>query len=302
MSAYSYIACMKPMMLFLLFLSFGSIAQNSMDVQGHRGARGLFPENSIYGFIEAVKLGVTTLEMDVVVSKDGQLVVSHDPYMNPDICRDGKGRELKEVKERYNIYGLTYAEIKTFDCGSYGNPKFAEQQKIAVYKPLLKAVIDSVENYIAANNLPKVRYNIETKSTESGDDKFHPKPAAFSRLLYDLLQSKRIADRCIIQSFDVRTLQQMRSIDSTMQIALLVFNTFSYEKNLEILGFKPQIYSPNYLLLNRKLAGNCRRDKIKLVPWTINDKKKIKKAIAIGVDGIISDYPDRVISALPKKK
>jgi glycerophosphoryl diester phosphodiesterase len=273
-------------------------AQKNFDIEGHRGARGLYPENTIVAFIEAIKLGVNTLEMDVVVSKDGQLVVSHDPYMNPDICKDAAGNSLQNTKEKHNLYQLTYSEIQSYDCGSYGNAKFPEQQKIRASKPLLSEVIDTVEKYLKANNLPRLRYNIETKSTPDGDNKFHPAPAEFSKMLYDLLKQKEVLQYCIVQSFDPRTLQEIRKIDASVTLAFLVFNAESFESNLQKLGFVPNIYSPNFMLVNKKLIRNCHSKKIQIIPWTVNEPDKMKKLKAMGVDGLITDYPDRAMKEL----
>lgn len=285
-------------LLFLLPLA-GLFAQTTFDIEAHRGGRGLFPENTITSFMGGLKLGVNTLEMDVVVTKDGKLVISHDRWMNPDICRGADGKELTaDPKENYAIYNMTYAEVETYDCGSYGNPKFPEQQKIAAHKPLLSQVIDSVENYIKANHLPHIYYNIETKSTADGDGKYNPKPDVFAKMLYDELKQKGILKYCIIQSFDVRTLQEIKKIDSTVVTALLIGDMNSFEKNLQQLGYTPEIYSPIYMLVNKKLIANCHKKGIRIIPWTVNDEKKMLKLKQQGVDGLITDYPNIAVKVL----
>lgn len=278
----------------LLFVLVGICvqAQNSFDIEGHRGARGLYPENTIAGFIEALKLGVNTLEMDVVITKDGQVVLSHDPTINCEICDYcGDGKEKR-------IYQLDYSTIKTIDCGSKGNSKFPEQKKMYAVKPLLTDVIDSVEAFIKRNSLTPVYYNIETKSTSAGDGTEHPAPDVFAKMLYDVLKQKGILNRSIVQSFDPRTLQAIHKTDATVTTALLVFNADGFTKNIKRLGFTPAIYSPNYLLVNSKLVKACHAKSIKVVPWTVNDEDKMKKMKELGVDGIISDYPDRAIKVL----
>ena len=135
------------------------------DIQGHRGARGLKPENSIPAFLTALDSGVTTLEMDVVITQDRQVVVSHEPWMSAAICRDTAGNPFKEkVEKKYNIYKMKYEQVKQFDCGSKGNEKFPEQEKMKVFKPLLSDVIIAVENYIKNHSRFEVDYNIEIKS------------------------------------------------------------------------------------------------------------------------------------------
>jgi glycerophosphoryl diester phosphodiesterase len=282
---------------FFVFLQFPVFvfSQTTFDIQGHRGCRGLYPENTIVAFIEAVKLGVNTLEMDVVVSKDGKLVVSHDPTINCDFC--SYCDDSKEKKE-FRIYKLNYDFIKTIDCGSKVNEKFPEQKKMFAAKPLLSDVIDTIENYIQQNHLPPVQYNIETKSTVEGDDVDQPKPAVFAKLLYDLLKQKNVLSKCIIQSFDIRTLQVIHQTDSNATTALLIFDLDNFEKNLKQLGFNPTIYSPNFILVNEKLIQKCHDLKIKIIPWTVNDEDKMVKLKQLGVDGIITDYPDRAIKVL----
>jgi glycerophosphoryl diester phosphodiesterase len=291
---------MKISFALLLFaISKFTMAQTGFDAEGHRGCRGLLPENTIPAFINAVKLGVNTLEMDMIISKDGKIVISHDPLMNDEICSTPDGKPVTaENKGQYKIYSLTYDEIKKFDCGSRGNPKFPEQQKMAVYKPLLSDVIDTVEKYVKEHHLPAVYYNIETKTTPEGDDVNHPKPKVFVQMVYELITKNGVKDRCILQSFDPRTLQEMRKIDSTVVTALLVANLDGFKKNIERLGFNPTIYSPNYMLITKKLVAECHKLKIKILPWTVNDEKKMIKLKKMGVDGIISDYPDRLIKAV----
>lgn len=284
-----------------LLLSQATFAQMKFDVQGHRGCRGLYPENTLFGFIEAVKLGVTTLEMDVVISKDKQVVVSHDPYMSPEICATPHGEAVTEQeKKTYLIYNMSYDEVKRFDCGMRGNVKFPEQKAMAATKPLLLDVIDSIERFIRLNNLPPVNYNIETKCTPGGDDTDHPQPTEFAKLVYDVVKQKDVLNRTIFQSFDPRTLQALKKTDASVKLALLVFNADGLNKNIEHLGFTPDIYSPNFILVNKKLVEKCHGQNMKIIPWTVNEEKKMQQLIALGVDGIITDYPDRLLAILKK--
>ena len=156
----------------------------SFDLQGHRGCRGLMPENTVPAFLKALDLGVTTLEMDVVISKDGQVVVSHDPYFNAafSIAPDGKQVDKKEQKNLV-LYQMNYADIKQYDVGSNGNPAYPEQQKLKAYKPLLSEVIEQAEAYRKARNLPSFSYNIEIKSEASEYSKSQPEPAIFCDLV-----------------------------------------------------------------------------------------------------------------------
>ena len=284
-----------PLAFFILPFSIFSSAQNqNFDIQGHRGARGLFPENSIYGFIEALKIGVNTLELDVVITKDSQVLLSHEPWLNESICSPVESSD----KARYNIFNITYDEVIQFDCGSKGNPKFPQQQKIATQKPLLKDVFDAVEKYVLENNLPKPFYNIETKSTPDGDNVFHPTPEVFMELVYNVVKEKNMLDRTIIQSFDPRTLIALKEMNCFLPQALLVFNADGVKKNLRRLAYKPAIYSPNYILVNKKAVKYCHKQGIKIIPWTVNDEKTMLKMKALGCDGLITDYPDVAVRLL----
>lgn len=274
-------------------------AQTTLDIQGHRGARGLYPENTIPAFLGAIKLGVNTVELDVVITKDNKVLISHDPYMNENFCRLASGKLLEgDIKKDYNIYQMNYAEVTAYDCGQWGNAKFPEQQKMAVQKPLLSDMIDSVEAFVKRYKLPQVNYNIEIKCAAAGDGIMHPKPDEFAKLVYDVIKQKGILDHCNIQSFDVRSLQEIHKIDPKLPIAILVADAHSFKKNLAQLGFTPYAYSPHYILINKKVVKQCHKAGVKLIPWTVNDEKKMVKLKKLGIDGIITDYPNKAIELL----
>lgn len=192
---------------FLFLLTMHAKAQ-TFDWQGHRGARGLLPENSIPAFKKALDLGVKTLELDVVISKDKQVVVSHDPFFSSGICLQANGKEINEKEEKqFNIYQYPYDQIKDFDCGSKGNARFPEQQKMKVAKPLLSDVFTEMEKYRQERNLPVFSYNIEIKSSPDGDNIFHPAVKEFSDLVQAVIKQHLPAERITLQSFDFRVLK-----------------------------------------------------------------------------------------------
>ena len=274
-----------------------------IDVQGHRGCRGLMPENTIPAFLKALELGVTTLEMDVVITKDRRVVLSHEPFLSHEICLTAEGREITEATEKqYNLYRMTYAELQRCDCGSKPHPRFPDQQKIVAHKPLLSEVIHTVEAYCKQHRLPLVQYNIETKSDPAGDGVFHPAPEAFVDLLMEVVQRQGISNRTIIQSFDPRTLQWMRKKYPKVKLALLVENLWSPQTNIRRLGFIPAIYSPNYPLVNAALMKYAWSKGMQVIPWTVNEPADIRKLLEMPVDGIISDYPDRVLKVLNESR
>lgn len=267
---------------------------NHFDKQGHRGCRSIMPENTIPAMITAIDLGVNTLEMDVVITKDKQVMLSHEPFFNHEITTKPNGEFVTAKEERsLNIYQMTYEETKSFDVGSKPHPKFPAQQKIKVSKPLLAALIDSIEIYCNNKKLAKPNYNIETKTSPSTDKVYHPIPEEFVDLLMDVVISKGIEQRTIIQSFDFRTLQYLRKKYPSVKIAMLIepLNSRTFDGQLENLGFAPDIYSPHHALVNSNLITNCHEKKMLIIPWTVNDLDKMKALKQMGVDGIITDDP-----------
>ncbi len=261
------------------------------DLQGHRGARGLAPENSLPAFKKALELGVNTLELDVVVTKDKQLLVSHEPWMNPEICLDAKGDSIPKTKARQlNIYQMDYEETQGFDCGSMGNPNFLEQEKYKVTKPLLKEVIAYAEDY-GVQSQQQVNYNIEIKSLPRGDGIYHPEPAEFSELLMKLLKEKLPQERVVVQSFDFRVLHYLHQNYPDQRLAALVYEDDA-TTNLEKLGFSPAIYSPYHKLVSEDMVKSLHEKNIAVIPWTVNDTLAMKDLLLMGVDGLITDYPN----------
>ena len=285
-------------LFFITFLSCNKI--NEFDLQGHRGYRGLYPENSTIGFLKSLHVGVNTIELDVVISKDKQVVVSHEPWISKNICIDQNGNRIINDKEDFNIYSMEYNDIKKFDCGIIGNDKFPDQKKISVFKPTLNHVIKTVENYIKEKKYKTVNYNIEIKSSDKTDLIFHPEVKEFSDLVVNVIKNKKILERTTVQSFDFRVLKYINKNYPEMALSVLVSENYDPLKNLDDLGFHPDIYSPNYKYLNKEDLELLKQKKIKIIPWTVNSYSDIAKILNLDVDGIISDYPERVLEI--KKK
>ena len=270
----------------------------SFNWQGHRGCRGLMPENTIPAFLKALEIGVNTLELDVVISKDLQVVVSHDPYFHPDFSLAPDGNAIPK-NQKIVLYQLPYDEIKRYDVGSKGNGNFPQQQNLKAYKPLLQEVIEAAEAFRIQHQIPLFLYNIEIKSNESEYDKTQPPVALFSDLVYKEIINLLPANRIVIQSFDFNILrywkeQIQRGIYQKVPLAALVSNLRGIHKNLEALGFVPDIYSPYYQLLNSEKVRLLHFQGIKVIPWTVNTTAEMQKLKAMGVDGIITDYPNRI--------
>lgn len=264
------------------------------EIQGHRGARGLFPENTVPAFLKALELGVTTVELDVVITKDKKVILSHEPWMSALICNKPSGDSiLRAEKTKYNIYKMTYDEVVQFDCGSRGNPFFPQQVKQSAVKPLLSDVIIAVEEYVRNYSQYEVDYNIEIKSTPSTEKIFHPGVEEYSDLVFNLIDQYLPLERVVIQSFDFRVLQYWHKKHPEVRLSALVENLKSIDANLEALGFKPSIYSPEFRLLTREKVDYLHKKKIRVIPWGINEEGDMLAYKGMGVDGFITDYPDR---------
>jgi glycerophosphoryl diester phosphodiesterase len=269
--------------------------QDFFDTQGHRGSRGLMPENSVPAMLTALGLGVRTLEMDVVITKEKQVLVSHEPWFSKDITTKPDGSYIGEREERkFNIYWMTYDEIKTFDVGLKPHPRFPNQQKLKQVKPLLADLIDSVKQYMMMARRPPPHYNIEIKTIPDFDGVFHPGPEEFVDLVMKVIDEKMLTDYVSIQSFDIRPLQYLRKKYPTIKIGLLIDadDKRTIDQQVKELTFIPDTYSPSFNLVNKRLVEKAHSMKMRIVPWTVNTKEKIEDLKKMGVDGLISDYPD----------
>lgn len=284
----------KPILILLLLAAQITFAQK-FDIQGKAGARGIMPENTIKGMLKALDLGVNTLEMDAVISKDKKVVLSQEPYFNNEISLkpDGKEISFKEQK-KYNIYQMDYAEVEKFDVGSKVHPRFLGQAKFKASKPLLSETIDAVEEYVKENKLAKPNYSIETKTIKNGDGVFHPEPAEFVDLIMEVVMAKNITKRVTIESFDMRTLQYLHQKYPKVKTALLIDEKEPFEFYIDKLGFKPTVYSPYSVLVGKGLVDRCHNMGIKIIPWTVNSVKELDYFKRLGVDGVLTDYPNVV--------
>ncbi len=274
------------------------------STQGHRGCRGLMPENTIAAMLKAVDLGVNTLEMDICFSKDKKALLSHEPFFNHEITTTPDGSFITEKEEKnYNLYQMDYRLITKFDVGMKPHPRFPQQEKIKAVKPLLADLFDSVKVHcilklqLQGKDVRKLElpyYNIETKTTPATDNIYHPAPAEFVELLMQVIREKHMEQFVIIQSFDFRTLQYLHQHYPKIKTAMLVedFDQRSLEEQITALGFTPTIYSPAYSLATEDLVKKCHAQMIKVIPWTVNERKEMERLKGLGVDGIISDYPN----------
>ncbi|RZK82127.1 MAG: glycerophosphodiester phosphodiesterase [Pedobacter sp.] len=291
---------MRIRLLAILFVFIGlNGSAQKLDLQGNRGARGIMPENTIPGMLRALDLGVNTLTMNAVISKDKKVVLSQEPYFNHEFSLkpSGKPITLKEQKT-FNIYKMDYEEIKKFDVGKKVHARFPYQEKYAAYKPLLEETINAVEEHVKKNKLRKPEYSIETKTIPKGDNEFQPEPGEFVELIMEVVNRKKLAKRITIQSVDIRTLQYLHEHYPNVKTSLMIDEKVNFEDNIAQLGFKPTIYSPYFVLVGKGLVDKCHEAGVKIIPWTVNTTKDMKFLIGLGVDGFVTDYPNLYKSAL----
>ncbi len=295
----------------------------AFDLEGHRGTRGLRPENTLAAFSRAIEIGVTTLETDLAVTKDGVLVISHDPFLNPDVVRGPEGRWLAEKGPP--IHSLTQAELERYDIGRLDPAsKYAQQfpQQLAVDGQRFPTL---AQVFALAKEAPKpVRLNLETKITPTnpGDT---VDAATFARLVVDAIRAARMTSRTSIQSFDWRTLVEAKKLAPEIETACLTIETQNFDTvqsksatpspwlaGLELSkanGSLPRlvksagcaIWSPFWRNLTPALVAEAHALDLKVLPWTVNEPSDMAALIDAGADGLITDYPDRARTVMSAK-
>ncbi|MDP8980160.1 MAG: glycerophosphodiester phosphodiesterase [Acidobacteriota bacterium] len=251
-------------------------------VHGHRGARALRPENTIPAFEYAIEQGADVLEMDVAVTRDNVLVISHDPEVNPVICHGPRPTAI--------IRQLTLAELRQWDCGALKNPNFPRQQTVpGTHKPTLDEVLDLAPR-------GTFEFNIETKSYPDKPE-FTPAPDVFARMMLDRIRAHKLESRVIVQSFDFRTLRAMKKLAPKIRLAALwegdarSFVDIAKEAQAGII-------SPDYHLVTLEQVQASHAAGLQVIPWTVNTPRDWDRLIAAGVDAIISDDPAALIAHL----
>jgi glycerophosphoryl diester phosphodiesterase len=257
-------------------------------VHGHRGSRGTHPENTLAAFEEALRAGAQVLELDLQLNRDGVIVVSHDAVITSHLCKNADGSPLDTTLA---IHDLSLPQIASFDCGSIKNPRFPDQQPVpGSHIPTLESVIAW-----AKKNASNVEFNMETKM-EAPKKEWVADPGVFAKKVVELLRKHGMTHKTILQSFDFRTLREAKKLEPQLRLSFL------FESKADFCGIASQgggqFISPYFDLLSENDVKNCHAKAVKVAPWTLNTEKEWKRAIAIGVDGIITDYPRRLISFL----
>jgi len=266
---------------------------------GHRGCRGLLPENTIASFKEAIKLGVQAIELDVVVSGDNKIVVSHEPFMSQTYCLKPDGDELTiDEDQEYNLFQMSYEEIIQFDCGLKTHPRFPDQKNQKAYKPLLNEVIEACENFVKQNSHESIDYIIEIKSNPKYYNVFYPEPYEYVRLVLEAISGYDFKNRIVLKSFDVIVLNEIKKQHPEIKVSLLINRQEVISDKLKQLDFKPEILGPYFELLTKETVAKYQNLDFKIFTWTINESLGIKRIQDYEVDGIITDYPNRVNNGL----
>jgi glycerophosphoryl diester phosphodiesterase len=279
---------------FCSFNSAGVMKYPSFFKIGHRGTRGMMPENTIPAMEKAISYGVNTIEFDVHITRDGKVIVYHDDSFDPNYTLMPNGAEIDvKARDRYLFYQMDYKDIRPFIIGTKKYAAFPQQQNLATYTPLLSEMVDSVEHYTKANNLPAVYYLLEIKSDAKTDGINQPAPEVFVKKVMDVLQPKKLGQRLIIQSFDKRPLKVMHQKYPEVATGFLTGdNKVSFEQNMAELGYTPQFYNPHYGMATEQLIKQCHDKKMRICPWTVNDKAEMERLTGLKVDGLITDYPN----------
>ena len=282
-------------------IPFIPLATRRPEVHGHRGCRGLLPENTLPAFLHALALGVDVLELDVVISHDQQVIVSHEPWLSARLGTGPSGEAIVPPHERdYNLYQLPYAIIRQCVVGKQPHPDFPWQQPVASYRPLLREVLHASEAACQQLGRPPVGYSVELKSSPASDGLFHPLPPRFVALVLAELYAVAVQARTTLLSFDARILQAARQLAPLQALCLLSEEATLPTVLFEHLGFVPETFGPDFQLLSLDMVQHLSAayPGLRLVPWTVNELPALQQAVAYGVAGITTDYPDRLLAVL----
>ena len=251
-------------------------------MHGHRGARARLPENTLPGFAYAISVGADAIEMDVAVTRDDVVVVSHDPKFNPAIC--SFPTQLRAIRE------LTLAELAQWDCGALGNRRFPKQT------PIPGARIPTLDQVLSLADRGSFHFNIEIKSYPERPE-LSPPPDRFSELVWQVIRQRKLERRVIVQSFDFRALHAMRRLAPEIRTAALYVGApKSFVRVAHQAG--AQIVAPYHALVTPRKVRAAHAAGLRVIPWTPNRPRDWKRLIAARVDGMITDDPEALLAYL----
>ena len=288
---------MKRLLLIPLILLASCQPKPVIDVQAHRGGAGLMPENTIAAMKNALDLDVNTLEFDLHLSSDGQVVVSHDSYFHPRYSTRPDGTLIGEEDEKEYLYTMPYDSIAKYDVGQRFVDRWPGQVKMEAVKPLASELIDFAEGYAKK----PVNYNIEIKSWPGeGEGTLWPEYHVFCDICVPMLLSKNLGKRLIVQCFDTRALNYMHTKWTELTLSYLTedYDGGDIEQLLKNLDFTPQWWSPESSVVTPENVTWCHEHGIGVVPWTVDDPAEMRRLVDCGVEAIISNYPDILIKTV----
>lgn len=271
----------------LALLMLASVADARVLVQGHRGSRGTRPENTLSAFREALRVGADVLELDLAVTKDGVLVVSHDPRLEPERCLGPDGKPGAPVL----IRALTLAEVKAYDCGSLPNPRFPRQ----VLQPGER--VPTLAEVLALSTA--VQFNVETKVFPAFPEA-SPAPEDFAALVVREVREAKALGRVIVQSFDRRTLEAVKRLEPGLRTSMLTSDNLVDFAALAKAG-RFDVLSPDAQWVTKEDVAALHALKVQVAPWTVNDEAGWARALDMGVDAIITDYPEDLVAYLKSR-
>ncbi len=257
------------------------------EIQAHRGARAFYPENTIQAFCKAADLGCGVVELDLVVSKDRRILVSHDPWV-PAVGKGGRTRRM--------LFSMDYAEIARLDCG-IPSPEFPRQQRIQAFRPLLSDLFRKVEEHLCRiGRQGRMVYNLEVKSKPGLEGVAFPPPAEYAALVVEVIRASGLSERIRLQSFDPRIVMEARRLMPGLCFGLLVEELQALDGFPESMGFVPGYVNPHFPLVDGPLVGMLHRHGAKVVAWTVNDPDEMLRLRRLGADGLITDHPETALA------
>lgn len=295
---------MKSIRLFLLVICFAQFTQCSprqsgIDLQAHRGGAGLMPENTFTSMKNALDLGVNTLEMDLQISADGKVVVSHDNYFHYRCSIRPDGSPVEKGEPREYLYTMPYDSIAKYEVGLKTWEQWPQKALVSEHVPLVSDLIDFTEKYAREKHLGLPGYNIEIKSSRGeGEGTLWPEYKYFCDTCIPLLLSKKLGKRLIVQTFDVRSMEYIREKWPGVTLSFLTKRDPDVGEILSRVSFSPEWWSPHFSVVTPENVALCHSRGIKVVPWTVDEPEDIRRMAECGVDAIISNYPDRLVELL----
>jgi len=275
-----------------LLVSIMAEAKN-VEIQGHRGARGDWPENTLPAFAAAIEAGADCLELDLLCTADGEIVIHHDYFANPNFCAYLDGSSIPVPTSL--IYSLTLEQVKQIDCGAKTNPRFPRQRAMpGTTIPTLGELLDMIAN-LSHPHAKKIRLNLEIKR-KPGNPEYTPPPALFVERILQIVKKHNFSSRVYYSSFDPQILAEVRKQEPKAKLAFLfsLEGLIDYARTLGV-----EIISPEHNLIQGKdTVTRLHQLGFKVVVWTVNDLPRASELISFGVDGLITDYPEDFLNQL----